>query len=178
MAKLRVLSENDKAAMRARYANLTPDERKAEGDRMQELRRSHRAKKRSNHAVDEESRRAVFLAHIDAVETAWAAGFWEGEGSVGKRHFQASQKTRWPLERLMASFGGRLSKDKREDGCWQWFVCGEQGRAFGMAIMRHLSPRRIEQINRKFLWRPSVAMPSHYKPILSVVKKVADATDS
>jgi hypothetical protein len=78
----------------------------------------------------------------------------------------------------MASFGGRLSKDQRKDGCWQWFVCGEQGRAFATAIIRHLSPRRIEQINRVFLWRPSLSMPSHYKPILSLVKKDADATDS
>lgn len=90
-------------------------------------------------------------------EVMWAAGFWEGEGCVGPRAACASQVDLWPLERLVAAFGGRISLDRKatrrpnERPCHQWWVCGEQGRAFVAAIYPHLSPRRKAQIDKTFI---------------------------
>lgn len=170
----RVLSDLEKEKMRQRYANLSIEQRKKELDRMLELKRKHRSDRRNLHIEHELKRREVFLKHVESIEVAWAAGFWEGEGSVSKRHFLATQKHLWPLERLQVSFGGRIGGPSK-DGCFHWYVCGEQGRAFFAAIAKHLSPRRIEQISKKFIGQPKLGMPSRYKPILKLVKDGTDA---
>lgn len=89
-------------------------------------------------------------------EILWAAGFFEGEGSVGGRHVLVSQVNRWPLERLMAIFGGNIGQNPQkgrvtQQPCWQWAICGDQGRMFVELIYPHLSPKRQRQIDEKFV---------------------------
>lgn len=90
-------------------------------------------------------------------EVIWAAGFFEGEGSVAQRSLLAGQVNRWPLERLVQSFGGKIGdkprpgRDENQQPCWQWAICGEQARMFAALIYPHLSPRRQQQIDDKFI---------------------------
>lgn len=90
-------------------------------------------------------------------EVLWAAGFYEGEGSVATRSAIVSQVNKWPLERLLLTFGGHIgqrpSSRSRPNSqpIWQWHICGEQGRLFIELIYPHLSPRRREQIDKIFI---------------------------
>lgn len=87
-------------------------------------------------------------------EVIWAAGFWEGEGSLSTRSVSASQVNPWPLERLRDNFGGSLNvrpAKGRQSACWQWTICGDQGRAFVALIYPHVSPRRQLQIENRFI---------------------------
>lgn len=90
-------------------------------------------------------------------EVLWAAGFFEGEGSVSKRSVTAVQVDPWPLLRLIQTFGGSLGNkprdgdEKNKRPCYQWHVCGAQGRMFVALILPHLSPRRRAQIETKFI---------------------------
>ena len=89
-------------------------------------------------------------------EILWAAGFFEGEGTVALRSVMVAQVDLWPLERLLNTFGGSIGTKPREgkgkrQPCWQWFICGEQGRLFVELIYPHLSPRRRKQIDDKFI---------------------------
>lgn len=85
----------------------------------------------------------------------WAAGFWEGEGAVGIRSAGASQTSKWPLLKLKGCFGGAITVSYKANGnrktCWQWWICGDDGRAFIKAIYPYLSPRRQLQINSVFI---------------------------
>jgi hypothetical protein len=76
----------------------------------------------------------------------WAAGFYEGEGTLASYSLQTSitQKNRWPLERMKALFGGSISPPYR--GCCRWQISGARARGFLMSIYELLSPRRQEQI--------------------------------
>jgi hypothetical protein len=96
---------------------------------------------------------------VPAVEVAWAAGFWEGEGSVAEKVANASQVNIWPLRRLKKLFGGTISTNARRDPrrldvsqpIWQWHISGPRGRDFMEAIYPYLSPRRQAQIDDKFI---------------------------
>ncbi len=91
-------------------------------------------------------------------EIAWAAGIYEGEGSAGgpgptpeiripqKDH----QKDQWVLRRLLQWFGGNIYAKYTEPGIHIWRVGGPRARNFINCIWPHLSPRRREQIRRKF----------------------------
>lgn len=91
------------------------------------------------------------------MEIVWAAGFYEGEGSVGPRAVIVSQRDRWPLERLQQHFGGTISPVKipahrpNTRPYFNWILCGDAGRLFVHLIYQHLSPRRREQIDGKFV---------------------------
>jgi hypothetical protein len=91
------------------------------------------------------------------LEIVWAAGFYEGEGSVGPRAVVVSQRERWPLERLQRQFGGTISAVKiplnrpNTRPYSNWILCGDAARLFVHLIYPHLSPRRQEQINGKFV---------------------------
>ena len=89
----------------------------------------------------------------------WAAGIYEGEGSVklygrkGKsvgKNIAAtvSQKDRWLLERFEQFFGGRIVGPNKR-GMSYWHVSGARARGFLMTIYGLLSPRRREQIKEK-----------------------------
>lgn len=77
----------------------------------------------------------------------WAAGFYEGEGSVhcqnGNAHI--SQKDPWMLERMKALFGGAIYKEKSRE-LYVWNICGARARGFLQSIYGLLSPRRQKQI--------------------------------
>jgi hypothetical protein len=92
------------------------------------------------------------VEHPTTVDIGWAAGFFEGEGSVG---FQASpvakvgQKDAWPLERLQRLFGGSFAKTSW--GGLQWSLHGSQARGFLLTIYSLLSPRRRAQVREVLL---------------------------
>lgn len=125
------------------------------GTKVAAIRKAKRKAEQQRRSTAEAARQAAFLASLSAADIAWAAGFWEGEGSIGARHANASQVERWPLERLQQLFGGniRMREADRPNRrpCHQWFICGEQARAFIAAIYLRLSPRRQAQIDAKFV---------------------------
>jgi hypothetical protein len=94
---------------------------------------------------------------ISRDEVLWAAGFFEGEGAISTRSAIVSQVNKWPLERLMATFGGNLGKTRRSSNSpnaqmiYQWAICGEECRLFISLIYPHLSPKRQQQIDDKFI---------------------------
>lgn len=90
-------------------------------------------------------------------DLAWAAGIWEGEGSVifTNDHFriEVAQKDRWILDRLRAWFGGHVyvRKEHYKGGRYvlhKWYLNGARARGFAFTIFSWLSPRRREQIRR------------------------------
>jgi hypothetical protein len=100
---------------------------------------------------------------LSLTDIAWAAGFYEGEGSVAERSAVISQVNRWPLERLFLLFGGNIHKTRRDtryeaQEIFQWVICGQNGRDFIRAIYPFLSPKRQNQINIKFLTDEKLAL--------------------
>jgi hypothetical protein len=89
------------------------------------------------------------------VAVAWAAGFFEGEGSVAIRSLGVNQVNREPLERLKKLFGGQVNLGYPAKGnrkaCYAWWICGEEARMFVEAIWPFLSIRRQRQIDNKFI---------------------------
>lgn len=100
---------------------------------------------------------------------AWAAGFYEGEGSVvvscltpppsnpyAKPHVVArvAQVDRWPLERLKRTFGGCISQKRPARGTrqaqWVWEASHVKADDFFKAIWDYLSNRRQEQIRAAY----------------------------
>lgn len=101
------------------------------------------------------------IAHPTMSDLAWAAGIYEGEGSVhgaNVRHcitVTVAQKDPWLLHKLAALFGGRVFKcqpKSREDGRFscdyihRWDLGGARARGFAYTIFSFLSPRRRQQI--------------------------------
>jgi hypothetical protein len=85
------------------------------------------------------------------VEIAWAAGFYEGEGScsyaAGSFRLSIPQVNLEPLERIHRYFGGGLSINSRGISSVQ--IYGKRGVDFAVAIYPHLSQRRQKQIREK-----------------------------
>ena len=89
-------------------------------------------------------------------ELAWAAGIYEGEGSVsrlssGSPIMRVYQKDEWLPRRLLALFGGHCTSRKGnvlapDSLHWIWALYGERARMFLMQIFGFLSPRRQAQI--------------------------------
>lgn len=102
-------------------------------------------------------------------ELAWAAGFYEGEGCCGvhkrrlprhgaKLQIQVVQKQRWPLERLVELWGGRIywrKPVKNWGGVWSWAVWGDKAEIVLRQLYPLVSPRRQDQIDDA---RAAVAM--------------------
>jgi len=78
------------------------------------------------------------------LDIAWAAGIYEGEGSLTfPWQTVVGQKDSWLTDRLLHLFGGQVGKQREEsNGNWYWHVSGERARGFLMTIYRFLSPRR------------------------------------
>lgn len=93
-----------------------------------------------------------------AIEVAWAAGIYEGEGCCvtggGKKNsFYASVSQKDPelLYRLRDVFGGRIALYNRKFNgkvctIHHWVVCGDRGRTFLGVIYPFLTARRKAQI--------------------------------
>jgi hypothetical protein len=90
-----------------------------------------------------------------ALEIAYAAGFFEGEGSVGfhgradRGSFRVTigQKQAWPLELVQRFFGGSLAwREHRGFGIFVLEMNGRLAQDFIAAIEVWLSPRRLDQV--------------------------------
>jgi hypothetical protein len=99
--------------------------------------------------------------HPTALDIAWAAGIFEGEGSCYRSpnsstaRCRVAQNDRWLLDRLRAMFGGSVqvlaqvgSGLNRKAVAHGWHISGERARGFLMTIYVFLSPRRKEQVRR------------------------------
>jgi hypothetical protein len=71
------------------------------------------------------------MEELVMLELAWAAGFFDGEGSshAQKRpggncqfHLEVHQKGREPLDRLQACLGGKVYVSKTRPGIYKWSV--------------------------------------------------------
>lgn len=84
----------------------------------------------------------------------WAAGIYEGEGSVDCRdgykdqsfRMTVTQKDPWILNRFQQLFGGSLVRNGR--GYYRWILCGRMGRELIFRFYPWLSPRRKAQAIR------------------------------
>lgn len=92
-----------------------------------------------------------------AIDIAWAAGFWEGEGSCRRTKTRgisitAVQKDSESLYRLREFFGGnvrfaRCATIPPEQQCHVWECCGDRARLFMAVIYSFLTARRKAQID-------------------------------
>jgi hypothetical protein len=81
---------------------------------------------------------------------AWAAGFIEGDGHIGRnstsQEVDVTQKQRWPLDRLGELFGGSIYQIHNQGvlkrSYWRWRVTGENARALMHLIYPYLSPEK------------------------------------
>ena len=98
-----------------------------------------------------------------ALEIAWAAGIYEGEGSCigggwkGRGfHADISQKDPELLYRLRDMFGGSINLynvgNERRFTCYHWKVCGDRARLFFALIYPYLTERRKRQIQSTTVW--------------------------
>jgi len=87
-----------------------------------------------------------------AEDKAWAAGFYEGEGSVllHRHTFRITipQKQREPLDRLQSWYGGSIKDPVPSKDLSVWYLAGQGARNFMTDIYPMLSPRRQEQAQR------------------------------
>jgi len=95
-------------------------------------------------------------------DIAWAAGFYEGEGSCcyanHSTRISVGQVNREPLDRMAALFGGHVFRlnavrsgyDKRyiSRGAWRWLACGARARGILLTLYGMLSDKRREQIRK------------------------------
>lgn len=91
-----------------------------------------------------------------SLDIAWAAGIYEGEGSVDwtktgpdahTLRCQITQKETWILEKIKRLFGGNYHRRKREGYvCYDWKCHGARARGFLQTIFLFLSPHRQAQV--------------------------------
>jgi hypothetical protein len=89
-----------------------------------------------------------------AIDIAWAAGIYEGEGSArlcgrGKRslHVGIPQKDPEILYRLRDWFGGSVGKPSGGNPCYHFDICGDRARIFLALVYHFLSVRRKTQVD-------------------------------
>jgi len=93
-----------------------------------------------------------------ALDVAWAAGIYEGEGTCAAsgtagRSFSVTVTQKDPelLYRLRDLFGGGIKLynvgNQRRFECYHWVICGDRARAFLGAIYPFLTGRRRAQID-------------------------------
>jgi len=89
--------------------------------------------------------------HPSALDVAWVAGLFEGEGTAGRsggsngsgtEHVSIAQKDREILDRCKGLFGGNVHSG---GNVWHWRASGARGRGFLMTIYPFLSQRRKVQ---------------------------------
>src|SRR6266550_401729 len=88
-------------------------------------------------------------------DIAWAAGFYEGEGTCAyatrSEHAVVNQVEREPLDRLRRFFGGSIYAVKahhRSKASFRWAAHGPRARGFLMTIYALLSAKRKAQIRK------------------------------
>lgn len=95
---------------------------------------------------------------VTPVDFYWAAGFYEGEGSItwnhGSTDLSIAQNNLYPLERMRALFGGCISPPNgefpngRKRTAFMWQLHGARARGLIMSIYGLLSPQRQEQVRK------------------------------
>jgi len=109
------------------------------------------------------------MGMVTTVDLAWAVGFLEGEGFLYSRKdsgtmiLAANQVERWPLDRLLRIFGGRISargtQNPRWQPQWKWEICGPRAVGILFTLYCDLSPKRQAQIREALRrWR---TFPAH-----------------
>jgi hypothetical protein len=100
-----------------------------------------------------------YVVTASSIELAWAAGFYEGEGSItfrGSRYrtvqLDISQKDLWPLQRWQNIFhAGTIQGRTRKNGfhVYEWHLSNQdEVLTIALALRPYLSPRRQEQIEK------------------------------
>lgn len=96
--------------------------------------------------------------HPTVADIAWAAGFYEGEGSCQKtaREGSVSQSVKIqqndpePLRKLQRLFGGSVTQSRSRGfnpkPIYIWLACGPRGRGFLYTVFSFLSARRRKQV--------------------------------
>src|SRR5690242_8113450 len=86
---------------------------------------------------------------------AWAAGFYEGEGTcmfaTGSHRACVNQVEREPLERMKATFGGHIyaiPPHRASKASWRWIVFGARARGVLMTLYPLLCLKRQAQIRK------------------------------
>lgn len=94
------------------------------------------------------------------IDIAWAAGIYEGEGSVAKGRLSVHQADEWLVKRFQKLFGGTISYTKSRNasdrGCFAWQVSGARARGVMFTLFSFLSPRRRMQLREQFLYTGAV----------------------
>src|SRR3972149_2960338 len=90
-------------------------------------------------------------------DICWAAGIYEGEGSVGGPtnclQVRVGQKEPWILHKLQHLFGGVVGTEQKNDAdFYVWRISGARGRGFIQTIYTLLSPHRQDQAKAQFDW--------------------------
>lgn len=91
---------------------------------------------------------------VSASDLHWAAGFIDGDGCVYQSRttpmITATQKDRWPLDKLVALFGGTIYRHVRNESkghiYYRWDLYGNAAAGVMMTLFVLLSPRRQEKI--------------------------------
>lgn len=79
-------------------------------------------------------------------EVAWAAGIYEGEGTVSRGSaVSVTQKDPWLLYQLQILYGGNVSQYDKRSGAYRWILYGKSARYFLNSVWHWLSPRRRDQ---------------------------------
>jgi hypothetical protein len=95
-------------------------------------------------------------------DIAWAAGFYEGEGSCafvnGSTRATIGQVNREPLDRIAALFGGHIfalkghpagvAKKYMGRPSWRWIAYGARARGILMTLYQMLSAKRQGQVRK------------------------------
>jgi hypothetical protein len=88
-------------------------------------------------------------------DIAWAAGFYEGEGTcnyvTGSQHVIVNQVEREPLERLQQMFGGTIRPIKahhHSKPSWRWGAHGPRACGVMLTLYGLLSKKRQHQIRQ------------------------------
>lgn len=111
--------------------------------------------------------------HTGDWRSAWAAGFFEGEGAVAcarKGHpnvisIQIWQNDPWTLNKMQEIFGGTVAPILTRPGQFRWHCHGDNARYFVKTLRPLLSPKRQEQIDRAMRGEVQPRKPARYKVV-------------
>jgi hypothetical protein len=95
------------------------------------------------------------MATCTQSEIAWAAGFIEGDGYIGKNGkspiIEVTQKQTWPLLKLQELFGGSIGKIHKQGinkaSYHRWRICGKNAMELAKNIEPWLSPEKKKKLD-------------------------------
>jgi hypothetical protein len=85
---------------------------------------------------------------VTQLELAWAAGFIEGEGCLGRNAIVVTQVNPWALNKLMVMFGGNLIHEQRmppRKNLYRWKCYGLHAEEVLRLVGPWLSPEKLAQ---------------------------------